>query len=345
MIKKRILRSASQQLIYQAALEYGLDCAIESTRFNLFSINLGGEKVFIKGTRLPINSQSSCSIANNKFLSKKIFKQNNICVPKSWLVKTVKQAREVIVKHNVFPCVIKPIYGAHGDEIYANIETLRELDSVLAKFAQSDHNDILIEEHISGIDYRILVVGNEVSAAVERIPAHVVGDGKNSIKALIKKFNAHPLVGKRYEKPLCRIRINYELSRSLKKSGLKLTNIIPLNTVVFLKQNANISSGGTSKDVTATINHQSKILAIKASQVLGMEFSGVDIIFNPKTGTSYVLEVNDCPGIDIHHYPTIGKPQNVAKSIVEYIVACKTQQHTMMNVKPSHTDKLTGSLL
>jgi len=324
MIKKRILRTVSAQLIYQAAVAHGLDCAIESTRFNLFSITINGEKIFIKGTNLPVNPQSSCLIASNKFLSKKIFKQNNILVPKSWLVQSVKEAKALILSRNIFPCVIKPIYGAHGDEIYANIETPRELDSVLAKFSQTVHKNILIEEHIAGIDYRILVVGTTVSAVVERIPAHVVGDGKSTIKTLIKKFNANPLVGKKYEKPLCKIRINFELLRTLKKNDLKLSSVIARRKTVFLKQNANISAGGISKDASVTMNHNSRALALKASRALGMEFCGVDIIYNPLTHKSYVLEVNDCPGIDIHHFPVIGDAQNVARDIVEYIVAKQT---------------------
>lgn len=332
MIRKRLLPTVSAQLIYQAAVRRGLDCAIESTRFNLFSIMINSEKVFIKGTNLPMNSQSSCQIAGNKFLSKKIFKQNGILVPKSWLVRTVKQAKALILKKNIFPCVIKPIDGAHGAEIYANIETSIELEAVLAKFAQSGQKNILIEEHITGVDYRILVVGDKISAVVERIPAHVVGDGKSTIRTLIKKFNTNPLVGKKYEKPMCKIRINFELSRTLKKGGWKLSSVIAKNETVFLKQNANISAGGISKDVTEVVNQNSRLLALRAAKSLGMEFCGVDIIYNPKTRQSYVLEVNDCPGIDIHHFPVMGEPQDVASDIIEYIVSRKTEQATPIGI-------------
>lgn len=337
MIRKRLLRTVSAQLIYQEALRQGYECTIESTRFNLFSVKIDGVKIFIKGTNLPVNPQSSCLIAHNKFLSKKLFKQQGILVPKSWLVSTIKQARALILKKNIFPCVIKPISGAHGNAIYANIESSQELDTVLAKFALS-HKNILIEEHLTGIDYRVLVIGNKVSAVVERIPAHIIGDGKSSIKSLINKFNANPLVGKKYEKPMCKIRINFELLRTLKKNDLKLGSIVIKGETVFLKQNANISAGGISRDVTASVNTHSKSLAVKASKALGMQFCGVDIIYNPKTKKSYVLEVNDCPGIDIHHFPVIGEAQNVARDIVKYIITNRTDELALTNTLFSYED-------
>ncbi|OGK33148.1 hypothetical protein A3E10_01095 [Candidatus Roizmanbacteria bacterium RIFCSPHIGHO2_12_FULL_37_23] len=176
------------------------------------------------------------------------------------------------------------------------------------------------------------MVGDKISAVVERIPAHVVGDGKSTIRTLIKKFNTNPLVGEKYEKPMCKIRINFELSRTLKKGGWKLSSVIAKNETVFLKQNANISAGGISKDVTEVVNQNSRLLALRAAKSLGMEFCGVDIIYNPKTRQSYVLEVNDCPGIDIHHFPVMGEPQDVASDIIEYIVSRKTEQATPIGI-------------
>ena len=316
-----MLHSTSTQLIYQAAIEQGLEVNIESTRFNLFSIVIGNKKIFIKGTNVPINPQSSCIIASNKFLSKKLFKRGKISTPKSWLVSSISQARKLIVQRNIFPCVIKPIFGSHGNEVYANIETTEELEEVLLDFSKKPHDNILVEEHINGRDYRILVVGNAVSAVAERTPAHVIGDGKSTIRELIKAFNQNPLIGKKHEKPMCKIQINFELSRTLKKNSFKLSNIIDRKRTIFLKQNANISAGGISTDVTYTVNKDSTDLAIKAAQALGMEFCGVDIMYDDRAKKSYVLEVNDCPGIDIHHFPVIGNSQNVAADVIKYLIS------------------------
>lgn len=321
-----MLHSTSAQLIYLAAIKQGLDAQIESTRFNLFSIQINGEKVFIKGTNVPLNSQSSSVIASNKYLSKKIFKQNDILTPKSWLFPSISKTRKFIVNNNIFPCVIKPIFGAHGNEVYANIESTQELDAVLHFFSKKDHKNILVEEYIEGTDYRILVVGNKVSAVIERTPAHVVGDGRHTIRELINKFNMNPLVGKKFEKPMCRIRLDFELSRTLKKNSLNLNSVIKRNARVFLKQNANISAGGTSSNATEELNKNSRAIAIKAAHSIGMKFCGVDVIYNEKTQKSYVLEVNDCPGIDIHHFPLNGDPQDVAGDLIKELISSNTEE-------------------
>lgn len=332
MIKKRMLRTVSAQLLYQTAIKYGLKCSIVSSRFNLFSIIINNKKIYIKGTSLPVNSQSSSSISSNKYLSKKILKEFNIPTPKSWLVKTISSAKKIIITKNLFPCVIKPIYGSHGDEIYANIETTHELNSVLRQFSLCGHKNILIEKYIKGIDYRILIVDNKISAITERIPAHIIGDGKNSIKTLIQLFNKNPLVGKKYEKPMCKIRINFELKRTLRKQNLLLSSIIDKNKTIYLKQNANISSGGISKDVTNTVKPKIKKIALKTAHVLNMDFCGVDIIYNPKTNESYVLEINDCPGIDIHHFPILGQGHDVAGDIIKYIVKKEIKNSALLTI-------------
>ena len=241
-------------------------------------------------------------------------------MPKSWLVRTPTEARKLILKKNLFPCVLKPAKGAHGNRVFANIESLKELNEVLPLvFTRPGKKNILVEEFIKGKDYRFLVIGNKVSAVMERIPAHVIGDGINNIRELVKKFNQNPLVGERYEKPLCKIRLNGEVKRNLKKQKKELTYIPQKKERVFLRQNANISTGGIGKDVTDKVSHELKEIAVKAARVVGISITGVDIIYDESLDNPCVLELNDCPGIDIHHYPILGRSREVASDIVEFL--------------------------
>jgi D-alanine-D-alanine ligase-like ATP-grasp enzyme len=312
------LSSMSAQVILDSALKKGLKIEVISRRFNLLKLTHNKKHLFIKGTSFPVNSQPACFIADNKFLTKKVLQTHNISFPKSWLVRTRSEARKVILKTNLFPCVLKPVEGAHGNYVYANIETLKEFDEVLPLvFTKSGENNILIEEFIKGKDYRLLVVDNKVSAVMERIPAHVVGDGASNIQQLIRKFNRNPLVGKKYEKPLCKIVINGEVKRNLKKLGKKFTYIPKKGEKIFLRQNANISTGGIGIDATDELCQEAKEVAIKAAKAIGMVITGVDLIYNEETKKPYIIELNDTPGIDIHHYPVFGKPRMVADDIIE----------------------------
>lgn len=51
-----------------------------------------------------------------------------------------------------------------------------------------------------------------------------------------------------------------------------------------------------------------------------MVITGVDIIYDELSRKPYVLELNDCPGIDIHHCPALGEPKKVADDIVDFLL-------------------------
>lgn len=315
------LSSKSAQIILDTLLQMGVNVKLISKRFKLLQITHGDKHFFIKGTSFHLNPQPSTIIANNKYLTKKVLQKFNILTPKSYLVKNLEEARAIVKKHNFYPCVLKPTKGAHGNKVYANIETPEELELVLTKiFSKNEQKDILVEQYIEGPDYRVLVVGNKASAVMERIPAHVIGDGKSTIRQLITVFNSSPLVGKKYEKPMCKIRLNGEVRRNLIKQGLKYTYIPAFGEQIFLRQNANISTGGIGKDATDIVPKSVKNTAINAAYAIGMQISGVDIIFNKLDSKAYVIELNDQPGIDIHHFPVLGKPRNVALDIIELLL-------------------------
>lgn len=341
MTNRTKFKSKSAQVIFDSLIEAGIQVQVISKRFKLLRITHQDQNILIKGTSFPVNSQPSCIIANNKYLTKKILKLANILTPESYLVQTSKQARQIIINKNLFPCVLKPTKGAHGNNVYANIETPQELDAIMPNiFPAKGKKDVLVEEFVSGSDYRVLVVGNKVSAIMERIPAHVIGDGVSSLRQLITKFNKNPLVGEKYEKPMCKIRLNGEVKRNLKKKGLNLGYVPENSEQVFLRQNANISTGGIGMDATKEAPEIIRSTAIQAAIAIGIKISGVDIIYDKLTQKAYVLELNDRPGIDIHHFPVIGQPQNVARDIVEYIFnkQISTSQLTSIESKPEITN-------
>lgn len=321
-MKKTKLGSTNIQVIFEAALKKGIKVKIISQNSNLLKLSCKGKTLFVKGMSFPVNPPPSCFIANNKFLTKRVLRSYDIPVPRSWLVKTPAKAREMVLAKNLFPCVLKPAKGRRGDKVFVNIESIEEFDKILPLiFTESGEKSILLEEHIKGKDYRLLVVGGKVSAVMERIPAHVTGDGKSNIRELIKQFNRNPLVGKNHEKPLCAIEFGGEVKRNLEKQDKTMTSILKRKEVYFLRQNANISTGGTGVDVTDKISSKLKKAAIRAAEALGMVIVGVDIVYNKASKKFYILELNDCPGIDIHHYPAVGKPRQVATDIVELLFA------------------------
>ena len=96
--------------------------------------------------------------------------------------------------------------------------------------------------------------------------------------------------------------------------------------IIVLRQNANISTGGIGKDVTEEVDSNLKDLAVKAAKAIGMSITGVDILYDRLSNQAYVLELNDCPGIDIHHFPVTGKPHDVAKDVIDFLFKKKRKK-------------------
>ena len=314
------VKSVSAQLLVQAARKKGLHVRVISKRNNFFEVSKGDTSYLIQATAMPVNTQTGARIANNKFLTKKVLKAHNLPIPKSWVVQKPSELRKIVEKHNPFPLVLKPAEGAHGNEVFPDIEDEQELDIVIKElFKKKAPRDILVEEFVTGHDLRMFVIGKTVPAVLERIPAHVVGDGESTIRQLVKAFNQHPLVGEKYEKPMCKIHLTKEEKRILKKQGYTPASIPGKNKKVWLRQNANISTGGIGKDVTDEIPEKIKHIAIDACQAVGLNIAGLDIIYDEKTGRAVILEINDTAGIDVHHFPVIGQARDVAGAIMQYL--------------------------
>src|SRR5699024_8683415 len=206
-----------------------------------------------------------------------------------------------------YPVIIKPISGSMGRGVYTNLSDEFELQDALYEF--SNHfktKKILIEKHYQGQEYRIYVVGNQVVGAINRIPANILGDGKSTVRSLIRQKNSdrknNPYLVK---KP---IKIDYEIKNSLNSLGYTLDSIPPEGKQVFLREKSNLSSGGDPIDATNVLSQEVKSLAVEALKTLpGMPHAGVDVIVNPdnvKVGTE--IEVNATDEIALHILPIDG---------------------------------------
>ena len=81
----------------------------------------------------------------------------------------------------------------------------------------------------------------------------------------------------------------------------------------------NLSTGGTSRDVTHKVHPYNVFMAERVSRVIGLDICGMDIMatdidvpINENGGA--VLEVNAAPGFRMHLDPSDGFPRNVAQA-------------------------------
>lgn len=278
-----------------------------------------------KKIQATITEQTSCmsvDIACDKELTNSILRAHGLPVPEGRVVTTLEDAIKEANRLGL-PVVVKPYNGNQGKGVSLNLSSSLEISRAF-EIARQYSDKILIEKFIEGKHYRVTVVGKEVVAASERIAAHVIGNGINTIKELIDIENSNPLRGEGHQKPLTKIKIDDVMHLILDKSKLNIDSIPKNGEVIYLRENDNLSTGGIAIDVTEDIHPHNIKLALRAAKTIGLDVAGVDITTEDirksvALNGGAIIEVNACPGIRMHHYPSKGKPRNVAKSIVDLL--------------------------
>lgn len=291
-------------------------------KYSLCQIGYGVNQKRIQATVGSTTSSIGVEIAGDKEDTKHLLEQANVPVPKGEIVRSERGLRDAI-KYLGYPIVIKPINGNHGRGITININ---DWDDAVVGFeaAKKISRSVIIEKYITGDDYRLLVIDHKLVAAALRTPAHVVGDGKSTIQELIDKINEDPRRGYGHENVLTMISVNDMTLNLLKAKDYTVDTVLPEGEVMDLKDTANLSTGGTAKDVTDIVHPTNIFMAERISRVIGLDICGIDIMTSdisvPLSDTGgAVLEVNAGPGFRMHLAPTEGLPRNVAANVMDML--------------------------
>ncbi|OGY32319.1 MAG: hypothetical protein A3C02_04225 [Candidatus Andersenbacteria bacterium RIFCSPHIGHO2_02_FULL_45_11] len=320
--------SISTSLLINAAREKGLKCHFLPER--AFSVSNTTTSHFFKGTSFPCNNMVASALSCNKYFLRKLLKQHGIPVPKTIRLRLASQWQKVSASSLRFPLVVKPISASHANGSSMNIINEDELRRAARRAFDyvKKHNKrklILVEEYFSGKDLRLFVIGDKVVSVLQREPAYVIGDGVKTVRKLIATFNNEWRSTIKYDLPLCPIPMDTETARRLHRNTMTLNSVPKKNQKVTVRWNANVSTGGRAIDVTHIVHPNIKKLAIQIAQIAKLEITGVDILCKDITSSDVsaknvcVLETNDSPGVDIHHFPFVGKGEDISGMILDYI--------------------------
>ncbi|WHH57384.1 cyanophycin synthetase [Petroclostridium sp. X23] len=261
-------------------------------------------------------------IASNKLLTKKILQDYDIFVPKGEIAYT-DDAAVSLAQELGYPVAVKPYDGNQGKGVALNLTTEEQVRQAFQN-ACAFSTAVMVERFVRGKDYRVLVVGDKVSAVSERCAACVTGDGVSTVVQLIDEENLNPLRGESHERPLTKLKIDGITKQVLNKQGFTEESVPRQGQTVWLRENGNLSTGGTAADRTDDIHPYNAQMAMKAAQVIGLDVAGIDMITPDISVPLYknggaVIEVNAAPGIRMHVYPSAGKPRNVGKDIIDML--------------------------
>ncbi len=289
---------------------------------SLVQLGYGKNQVRFRATMTDRTSSIAVDLAGNKDETKKMLQEAAIPVAKGMCIRDESEVDTVIAKVG-FPLVFKPLDGNHGKGASINVKTEAEARAAF-DHAKKYSRRIIVEKFITGYDFRILVINNKFTAAALREPAHVIGDGVSTIQQLIDTENKDPRRGYGHENVLTEISIDKETNDELAKNKYTLDTILEKSVKCYLKGTANLSTGGTSTDVTDIVHPHNIFIFERISRIIGLDICGVDImatnLSEPLEVTGgVVLEVNAAPGFRMHLAPANGLPRNVAAPVIDML--------------------------
>jgi cyanophycin synthetase len=309
--------------IVQAAVARGVPYR-RLTEGSLVQFGWGSRQRRIQAAETDHTSAIAETIAQDKELTKTLLEAAGVPVPQGRPVTDVEDAWAAAGEIGL-PVVVKPRDGNQGKGVTVNITSREQLVAAFAA-AAAISEDVMVERYLPGHDFRVLVVGDKVVAAARRDPPLVVGDGVHTVRQLVDQVNSDPRRGEGHATSLTKIRFDDIALARLALQGLEAESVPPKGMRVVLRNNANLSTGGTATDVTDDVHAQLAERAVAAAQMIGLDICGVDIVCDSvvkplEEQNGGVVEVNAAPGLRMHLQPSFGKARAVGEAIIANMFA------------------------
>lgn len=291
------------------------------TQGSLVQFGWGAKQRRIWAAEVDSTSAVSEAVAQDKDLTKRLLAAAGVPVPIGRPVSDVDDAW-VVAQEIGLPVVVKPQDGNQGKGVTVNISSRDQIDG--AYKAAAEIGTVMVEKYLPGHDFRLLVVGDKLVAAARREPAHVIGDGVHSVRDLVAEANKDPRRGDGHATPLTKMRLDDIALAQLESQALTPEAVPEEGRRVILRNNANLSTGGTATDVTDSVHPTVAARAVAAAQTIGLDICGVDIlaegVHRPlEEQSGGIVEVNAAPGLRMHLSPSFGKGRNVGKAMVAHL--------------------------
>ena len=290
------------------------------TEGSLVQLGWGSKQRRIQAAEIDSTSAIAEFIAQDKDLAKKLLHAAGVPVPLGRPVHSAEDAW-LAAQEVGLPVVVKPRDGNQGRGVTVNVMTEADVKAAYEN-AHRHRPEVMVERYLPGSDYRLLVVGDRLIAAARREPPLVTGDGKHTVKQLVDIVNSDPRRGEGHATSLTKIRFDEVALARLKEQGYDADSIPPKGARVILRNNANLSTGGTATDVTDDVHPEVAASAVAAAQMVGLDICGVDVVCESvlkplESQNGGIVEVNAAPGLRMHLTPSFGKGRDVGEAVIQ----------------------------
>ncbi|MEL6551935.1 MAG: cyanophycin synthetase [Cyanobacteria bacterium J06621_11] len=313
----------STEALVQAAEARNIPWLALPTR-NLLQFGYGVHQKRIQASLTSHSNILAVELACDKEATKKMLGNAGIPVPKGSVIYSLRELEDTLDYLGGYPIVIKPLDGNHGRGITLEIRSWEEAEAAYDR-AKGVSDGVIVEHYYQGRDHRILVIDHKVVAVAERIPAHVVGNGKDSIEVLVEQENRNPKRGDGHDNILTKILLDRTTEKVLQSQNMTRDTVLDEGEICYLRETANLSTGGTAVDRTDEIHPQTIWIAERASRIIGLDVAGIDVVTSDISKTlsvadGVIVEVNAAPGLRMHVAPSEGVARNVGAPVLEMLM-------------------------
>lgn len=273
---------------------------VVSLGHHMFQIGIGASGVWLDSSFTSGTSVMSANLVRNKAATSDFLAKAGIPVPKQALIideSQLKHAAEALG----FPLVCKPADLDGGQGVHLHLEDLPSLVKAYRQCRELS-KQVLVQPQVQGRDYRLTVYAGECVWAIERVPARVIGNGKDTVAALIDHENARPersVTGHSPLKPLPGVDSAKDL---LKAQNLKPSSVPEKGQIVVLSHLPNVAAGGQPVPIFSEVHPDNAELAATVARLCRLDLAGIDLIMRDirrswRVTGAWVIEVNAQPDI------------------------------------------------
>ena len=259
-------------------------------------------------------------ISRDKDLTKQLLGRCGIPVPEGQVVES-PEAAWTAAQEMGFPVVVKPDNGNRSRGVSLELHERSDIEAAF-DLAAAQGRDVMVERFITGVEHRLLVVGQRLAAATRGETTHITGDGQHTVRELIElQVNADPRRGQFGDAPLEIVDLDKQPTSvlELQRQGLSPESVPASGRRVLVQRTGNMST-----DVTDQVHPDVAAVAVLAAKVVGLDIAGVDVV-TPDIGQPLesvggaVVEVNAGPSLLMHLNPAQGQPRPVGRMILDHL--------------------------
>jgi GNAT-family acetyltransferase (TIGR03103 family) len=291
------------RIIAEEALNRGIRVEVTDAEWGEMRLSVGGRSVLTRESLSEFTSAVAMSRCDDKRVTRRIMEKAGVRVPRGALVLDGELQEGLALLKKVGAVVVKPARGEQGRGITVGVRDRKSMERAVS-FALRYCPEVLVEELVEGEDLRVVVIDHEVVAAALRRPAEVVGDGRRSVRELVR------WTSRRRERATggeSRIPLDDTTAEVVGEAGLSLDDVIDDGERVRVRRTANLHTGGTIVDVTDRLHPDIAEAAVRASRAIGIPVTGLDFLVPDATSPEHVfIEANERPGLANHEpQPTV----------------------------------------